>query len=192
MLKNQLDIKLKLLSNFPSPLSFSFFFSQKTLASIIYFGATINLIMINDKPLYFAFFVFGSLYYSVIQSIYWIWSIHILGFKISHGERLEPCYQFNSKKVYGVIRLSVQLIQSIILNLYICQSHTKFKDSLKKYCIKQRCDRGKTLMLDFFYNNRDFFCIKFFFSYKKNLKLLSKLRKPNLAATLMAQPLLSL
>ena len=30
--------------------------------------------------------------------------IHILDFKVSHGKTLESCYEFNSKKVYDVIK----------------------------------------------------------------------------------------
>ena len=43
------------------------------------------------------------LYYKVVISIYWIQSIHILGFKISHGESLESYYQSDDKKIYDVI-----------------------------------------------------------------------------------------
>ena len=44
-----------------------------------------------------------SLYIIVIQSIYWIRSIHILGFKAFHGENLKYCYQFDGKKIYDII-----------------------------------------------------------------------------------------
>ena len=56
--------------------------------------------------------------------------------------------------------MSIRLIQSIVSNLFIFQSHTRSKDLLEEGCIKQRCDREKTLVLLLLYNNRDFFYIE--------------------------------
>ena len=59
-------------------------------------------------------------------------------------------------------RVSVLLIQSILSNLFLFQSHTKSKNALKGDCIKQRCDIGNTLMLDVLCNDCDFFYIEIY------------------------------
>ena len=58
-------------------------------------------------------------------------------------------------------RVSVRLIQSVVLNLFLFQSHTRSKDPLEEGYIKQRCDKGNTSVLEILNNDRDFFYIKF-------------------------------
>ena len=57
-------------------------------------------------------------------------------------------------------RVSVRLIQSVVLNLFLFQSHTRSKDPLRGGYIKQRCERKNISMLDLLYNDREFFYIE--------------------------------
>ena len=58
--------------------------------------------------------------------------------------------------------VSVRLIQSMISNLSLYESHTKSKDSSEEAVSnKKRCDREKTSVLDLLYNECDFFYVEF-------------------------------
>ena len=52
------------------------------------------------------------------------------------------------------------LIKSMVSNLSLIQSYIISKDTLVRGCIEQRCDRGKSSVLDFLDNDRDFFYIE--------------------------------
>ena len=65
------------------------------------------------------------------------------------------------KRYMTLSQVSVVLIQSIVSNISLLESHTRPKDSLEGDCIKQRCNRGKTSMLDLLHNDHDFFYIDF-------------------------------
>ena len=147
--------------------SFLFLFLlKKTLSTIVNFGATFNL-MVDGKLLISLFFVFffNFLVTNKINSLNIIELfnafirfdlVHIIGFKVSHGESLESYYQFHGKKMYMTSSwVLVLLIQSIVSNLSLLQTYTRSKGG----CIKQHCDRGKISVLDVLYNNRDFLYI---------------------------------
>ena len=69
--------------------------------------------MVDSKIPISLFLFFSFLITNKVQSVYIIELFypfiifnlprHTLGFKVSHGESLDSCYQFDSKKVYDII-----------------------------------------------------------------------------------------